>query len=74
MKMFLKTFFLIEFSCAAPKKGIAVMFWQFFLLQKLPDFWEMNPRTFGLPITEYEYASMQRIIDIRTICNTFFEY
>jgi hypothetical protein len=40
------------------KKGIAVMFWQFFQLRKLPDFWEMNPRTFGLPITKY--ASTQR--------------
>jgi hypothetical protein len=54
------------------KKGIAVMFWQFSLLQKLPDFWEMNPRTFGLPITKY--AFMRRIIAIRTIRNTFFDY
>ena len=50
------------------KKGIAVMFWifvwQFFLLKKLPDFWEMNPRTFGLPISKY--ASTQRKIAIRT--------
>ena len=48
------------------KKGIAVMFWQFFQscsgdfsdFEKLPDFWEMNPRTFGLLITKY--ASTQR--------------
>jgi hypothetical protein len=25
----------------------------FIFLEKLPDFWEMNPRTFGLPISKY---------------------
>ncbi len=37
--------------------------------KKLPDFWEMNPRTFGLPISKY--ASTQKKIAIRTIRNTF---
>ncbi len=40
--------------------------------EKLPDFWEINPRTFGLPISKY--ASTQRKIAIRTIRNTFFDY
>ncbi len=40
--------------------------------EKLPEFWEMNPRTFGLPMSKY--ASTQRKIAIRTICNTFFDY
>ncbi len=56
----------VLWSCSGYLSG------KFSYYKKLPDFWEMNPRTFGLSISKY--ASTQRKIAIRTIRNTFFDY